>query len=367
MNADLNTIEEIKRSYQVDGDGLAVIFESGMLMNMLDDFNNYQLFLAGRKKQSNSKKFIKKVSKGTNIIHGDVADTELRKIFYYAHIAACCELFDGLSLLLNYLGREAIHDLIDKSLNQLNNDTTSNQLNAVQTRVHKSDVVRTIQIVRLLGLLTSSSNEQRQLSFAAGNADREIYGIHMIPEVRYRKNTLEPTRDAIEFNKTVNQPEFLALIDNAPEFKELYEKLNTEHPHWMLAFNEDAESSISKISDLIADKKIKPFNLIAGIRIDHEIIPDVVNFFKQLAPILDSVSDLIISIGAGHTLEEFNGRINLLSTMFDFLKKKGMEPVKIVLHGEGDVEQQRATPLFGSGPTTTYEILYCKIKKKKLL
>ena len=29
-----------------------------------------------------------------------------------------------------------------------------------------------------------------------------------------------------------------------------------------------------------------------------------------------------------------------------------------------DVEEHRSTPLLGSGPITTYEILYCKIKKR---
>jgi len=367
MNVTSDVLDEIHKSYQVDGNGLAVIAESGMLMSMLHDFADYESFLSDRNKQINSKKFIKKISKGSNIVYGNTVDTELRKIFYYAHLAACCELFNGWVLPLNSLSRETIHALVEKSLYPIKDTASSDMLSEIQSRIHKSDVVRTIQILRLMGLLTSNSVVQRQLSVAAGNAQRELDGVHMVPEIRHQKNIIGNNIGAIEFSKIISRPEKVVLIDNAPAFKELYQKLNTDHADWVLALNEDADSAIKKISDLILDKKMKPCNLIAGIRIDHEIVPDVACFFKQLVPVLDSVADLIISVGAGHTVKEFEGRINLMSAMFDFLKNKGMEPVKIVLHGSGNVEEQRSTPLFASGPTTTYEILYCKIKKKKLL
>jgi len=365
MDAVSSMFNEIMKSYQVDGDGLAVIAESGMLSNMLNNFKNYELFLGDRNKQFNSKKFIKKISKGSNVVFGVTNDVELRKIFYYAHLAACCELFNGWVFPLNTINRDSMRALIDHALYQFKNAPIG-KLNEFQSKIHKSDVVRTIQVLRMMGLLTSNSESQRQLSFAAGNAERELDGVHMLPVIRHQKNAVDNS-NIIEFSKHVNRPEKVVLIDNAPAFKELYDSLNQDHSDWVLALNEDADSAIRKTSELISDNKIKPCNMIAGIRIDHEIIPDVACFFKQLVPVIDSVADLIISVGAGHTLEEFEGRINLMSAMFDYLKKQGMEPVKIILHGSGSAEAQRASPLFGNGPTTTYEILYCKIKKKKLL
>ena len=365
MNVVSNMFDEIMNSYQVDGDGLAVIAESGMLNNILIDFKNYKFFLKERKKEFNSKKFIKKISRGSNVIYGVTNDAELRNILYYAHLAACCELFNGWVIPLNTVNRDTMRAFIDHALHQFKNAPVS-KLNEFQSRIHKSDVVRTIQILRMMGLLASNSAAQRQLSFAAGNAERELDGVHMLPEIRHQKNLVDNS-NIIEFSKLINRPEKVVLIDNAPAFKELYDSLNHDHSDWVLALNEDADCAIQKMSSMIANNKMKPCNMIAGIRIDHEIIPDVAYFFKQLVPVIDSVADLIISVGAGHTLEEFEGRINLMSAMFGYLKMQGMEPVKIVLHGSGNAEEQRNNPLFGSGPTTTYEILYCKIKKKKLL
>jgi len=366
MSVNKEAFDEIMQSFNTDGQGLAAIFESGELMNILDDFIDYELFLKNRNKNINAKKLVKRISKGTNVIYGDTNNSDLRKVFYYSHLAVCCELFYGWKLSLNEVNREAMDALIMQSLSSLK-DATSDKLKEIQDRVQRADAVRTIQILRMMGLLSSNSDNQKQFSFASGNAQRELDGLHVVPHFKMQKNILDNNKEIIVFDKTVKKPEHAILIDNDPAFKDLYASLNENYQGRMLAFNEDADSAILKVMELIETKSIKPCNLVAGIRIDHEIIPDVSSFFNQLLPVLDTVSDFIISVGAGHTVKEFEGRINLISTLFKYLKKYGLDPVRIVLHGSGSFEDQRNTPLFGCGPTTTYEILYCKIIKKKLL
>ncbi|MCW9014352.1 MAG: hypothetical protein OQL06_11260 [Gammaproteobacteria bacterium] len=358
--------EDLKKSFNVDGEGLAAIAESGMLAKILEDFENYELFIRDRAKRLNSKKFVKKLSNGTNVIYGSNQVPELKKIFLYSHLAACCELFDGWELPVHAINRQGMHALISQGLSQFS-DAPADKLNELQARVHRTDVVRSMQILRMMGLLSSNSSTQRQLSFAAGNANRELDGIHMNPVIRRKVNILDNSNNMIVFGKSINRPENVVLIDNDPAFDELYTSFNRNYSEWILALNENADSAMKKIPGLMNKKNWRPCNLVAGIRIDHEIIPDVVKYFTQLAPVLDTVSDFVISIGAGHSLKEFEGRINLMAALFEYLTKQGLEPVRIILHGSGNIEEQRNSPLFGCGPTTTYEILYCKIKTKKLV
>jgi len=366
MATSLEMLKDIEKSLHVEGEGLAAIAEQINFTDILADFENYDLFIEDRGRRLNSKKLIKKITNGHNIVYGINQSDELKNIFYYSHVAACCELFSGWELPVNALNRQNMISLVNQSLSQLK-DASKEKLYELQSRIQRTDVIRSMQILRMMGLLSSKSSAQRQFSFAAGNANRELDGVHMSPIISRRSNILKRSEDVIVFGKRVNQPENIVLVDNDPAFKELYLSLNQSQPERVLAFNENADQAIKKLSTLINEKRWKPCNLVAGIRIDHEIIPDVADFFKQFLPVLDLVSDFIISVGAGHNLQEFEGRIQLMSALFEYLTKKGLQPVKIILHANGTSKQQRDAPLFGCGPTTTYEILYCKIKKKKLL
>ena len=81
---------------------------------------------------------------------------------------------------------------------------------------------------------------------------------------------------------------------------------------------------------------------------------------------MDQSADLIVTMGSGHTLEDFEGRINKLKEIFDFLFKLKLNPTLIKLHGEGTTEQQRNSNSFSTRSITTYQILHCKLKKKIL-
>lgn len=361
-----DSLEKISASFEVDAEGLGSIGEAGMLTEILTDFIDYPDFLRRNNKATNTRKLIKKLSCNTGIIHANNKSPLLKRIFYYAHIAACCEMFSGWQIALRSINRADMLRYVQESLLPFNASPSSDRTGLIK-RIHISDTVRIIQILRMLGLYRLPSSQSRQLSFAAGMGDRDLDGVHMIPYIRMDTNALSKTScNSITFNRQVGLPENLILIDNDPEFASHFQYLTESNREWMLALNEDAVSAMNKLPDMVQIRSWKPVNLIVGIRIDHRMIPDTQLFFSQLKPLLDEQADLIFTIGAGHSLDEFRGRKQLMQAMFDYFKQRGMSPVKIVLHGGKTLEQQRLSPSFGLSNYTSYEILYCKLLKKRL-
>ena len=81
---------------------------------------------------------------------------------------------------------------------------------------------------------------------------------------------------------------------------------------------------------------------------------------------MDQTADLVITMGSGFTVEDFQGRVDKIQEIFDYLNKLKLEPVLIKLHDQGDINRQRATNKFSKASLTTYQILHCKLKKKIL-
>lgn len=359
-----DTFSKIAKSYMVDAEGLGAIGEAGMLAETLPDFINYRDFLKRNNKITNTEKLIKKLSGDTGIIDATNKSPQLKRVFYYAHLAACCEMFCGWQLPLQSINRVDMQQYVQQSLSSFTASSSSNEAELIK-RVHVSDAVRSIHVLRILGLLKLSSSNSRQLSFAAGAGDRDLDGVHMTPAISTQSNLLN-TSSNISFNRHVDSPENLILVDNDPDFESRYKKLSEANPTWMLALNEDADSAMKKLPIMMHERNWKPVNLVVGIRIDHRMIPDIRLFFSQLKPLLDERADLVFTVGAGHSLDEFRGRRKLMQAMFDFFKKRGMAPVKIIMHRGETLEEQRLCPSFGVSNFTSYEILYCKLLKKKL-
>ncbi len=358
--------EEILEAYQHEADGFGIIYESDKSCKILSNFENYTSFLKERNRRVKSAKLIKILSKNTGII--DLATNSnplLKEILYYAHVAVCCELFKGWRIPLESITRSNMQQYVKRAFSE-NISVSRVGLSAPTGRYQRSDASRTIQILRLLGLITVSSENIRQISFAAGNADRDIGGIHSIPVINRRMEVLT-NNVSLEFSCDIPRPNNLILIDSDPVHNERYAKFNKDDKDWVLAFNDYAENAMEKIPSLLKEKNWKSCNFVAGIRIDHRMVPDVARFMAGLATTLDASADFVFSIGAGHDVEDYHGRIIVMGKLFDYLKQRGMSPVRINMHGQGDVEQQRLTPSFGYSPYATYEIIYCKLKKKKLI
>ena len=368
-NTNATKYDELLKAYQNEADGFCLICESDKSTEMLSNFKDYASFLKEKNRHNKSAKLIKTLSKGTGII--DLATNSnpiLKEILYYAHIAVCCELFQGWKIPAQLITRSNMQLYVQQAFSE-NVKASDSNLSEPINRYHRADASRTIQILRLLGLITASSENIRQISFAAGDGERDINGIHMLPAITSRADILanDGSNTRFEFSCDIPRPEHLILIDNDPIQHELYTKFNKINKEWILALNDNAEESMEKIPVLLQKRNWKPCNFVAGIRIDHRMVPDVARFMSKLAKNLDTSADFVFSIGAGHNIDDFEGRVIVMGKIFDYLKQRGMSPVRINMHGAGDIKQQRETPSFGYSPYSTYEIIYCKLKKKKLM
>lgn len=351
----------LTQEYRGHAAGLATIAESGALARLAENFLDYPRYLKARYHKLPDKRLLKRISAGNPVI--DVKNTrpELREIFYLAHIAVCCELFKDLTIPAAALTQAGMREVCDNALKRLLKDKDS--LHKGIQRLQLADAMRTTQIVRLLGLVTLSTPATRQLSFACGNADREIYGVHSTPVISRQTGTGE-----LQFTTQWKAPQHIALIDNAPEFAPHFDMLNSKHQSWLCAINKGLDEALAEFKDKTSDAghSFQPRNLIAGLRIDHLMFPDVAVFFASITPLLQPASDLLITVGAGHTLEEFEGRLNTIKEMFNYLSGLGLEPIRIRLYSGDTLEARRSRPSFGVLAYSTYEILYCRLRRKLL-
>ena len=107
--------------------------------------------------------------------------------------------------------------------------------------------------------------------------------------------------------------------------------------------------------------------MIVGIRVDHRMIDDIADFFVKLAHVMEPQADFVISVGAGYSANEFEGRVNLISGIFDHLKSKKLDPTRIILHSGNTLKESRERPAFGYVAIATHEILYCRLHREILL
>jgi hypothetical protein len=108
-------------------------------------------------------------------------------------------------------------------------------------------------------------------------------------------------------------------------------------------------------------------NLVVGLRIDHHMIPDAEKFLRLIGTVIDSNADLIFTIGAGNNVTEFEGRLSCFNKLFAALTRVGLKPVRLLLHGKGSTQEQRSRPNFGQLAYTSYQILYCKLQRDRMV
>lgn len=350
--------ERLSKDYLGQADGLGMIAESGHLGRLAPHFNDYPRYLKRRGRKISSEHLVREFSGGDNVIEIADASPRLRELLYTAHIAVCCELFQNLTFPAAGITRAGMQKLGQDLVSRY---TTSGTVATGIHRLHQADAIRTMQILRLLGLVKISTRAIRQLSFACGNATRELYGMHKVPNMKRVTG-----KEEMRFRVEQGQPGHVVLIDNDSEFSDHFAMLNAQHPDWIHAMSRDLDASLAELREKTRDPGFGLRNLVAGLRIDHLMFPDVPAFFSQLAPLLEPSADLVITVGAGHSLEEFKGRIATIAEMFGYLEDRGLEPVRIKLYLGDTPEQQRKHPGFGHAAVTTYDILYCRIRRAAL-
>ena len=350
--------ETLLAAVKADASDLAVMAQQGILRPISDVATDYPRLLRKRRAKFDPYKMINNLSSGKGIIHPDTPHPFLKEAFVHAHIAACCHLFQDLPM-------PPLHEPITFTQSIVG---TIRQLMAqgqmtpkeLSKRIHTADAARTMFILRMLGLIGKPAQAFSQISLAAGPGNRDVEGLHGIPSIARQHD------GSIRFHLKPQSPKNVVLIDNDPNLKTHYFRLNTTEGRWMLALNESATEALAHLPTDLEERRWNSRNLVVGIRIDHRMIPDAAEFLELLEPVLDHKADFVFSIGAGHSLEEFSGRLNALDRLFNHFTIRGLKPVRILLHEDGPPEHQRISPSFGLSPYTTYEILYCKLDRDKL-
>ena len=357
------SLDKLIHAYLNEAYGLSKIIESSQSSTLFARHRDYETFLNAIKYNKLVKDFNSHLIRKGGIIFSSDEHPLLKDALHSSHLSACCDLFNSHSYTKFQLESTNFSYLIKNWLSHY--DGNEVMITKLSTPLHALDAVRTIQILRLISLVTIHTPNIRQISFGAGPADKDITSIHSLPKITITGSTI-PEESEILFEMIPVMAKSIVVSDNDPQRKDLYNKLSNADNSNINALNIDTYEALAEISDLNKQNRIESRNFFVALRIDHRMLPDIPLFFKLVSNCMDQSADLIVTMGSGHTIEDFEGRINKLNEIFEFLLKHKLKPTLIKLHGEGTTEQQRNSNSFSTQSITTYQILHCKLKKKIL-
>lgn len=369
--------QQLASAYALEADAFAAIAMSPSFDGLIRQFEHYDSYLKTLNKDSKHRKTVRSLLKNDGIIDTAVPTRELAQLFCLAQIAACSELFKGWKINPSQLNRKGMRALVDQGFADIRNipaipsETRPEQYSEAQRQllngvniIQNVDTVRVLQVVKLLGLISTPASEIQQLSLGVGNGYRDLYGIHGVPCISKKQ---EGTSTILNFDTLEQQAAHTVLVDSDPIYYDHFDALNREELGRVLALNTEAEQAMNTLKNKQQELDLGLRNLVVGLRIDHHMIPDADKFIRLIGTVIDSNADLIFTIGAGNNLTEFEGRLNCFDKLFAALTRIGLKPVRLLLHGKGSTQEQRGRPNFGQLAYTSYQILYCKLQRDRML
>ena len=367
--------QQLASAYALEADTLGALAQSSVFGGLIQHFGDYDAYLRRLNSDPRYRLRLKKIISDKGVVDIAVPSKESVSLFCQSQIAACTELFKGWEIPDNQLTREGMRLLVEKSAAALIGapnvpmNIAPEQLTNVQKQVlsavnvlQNADTVRVVQIIKLLGLLPPTAEDIHQLSLGVGNGYRDLYGIHITPKVTVN----ELPNKSYFFDTLERQAAHTVLIDNDAAQQEHFKQLNLRERGKVLAMNEDASESLEQLHEVQAQSQLKQRNLVACLRIDHRMIPSSEEFLGLLSSVIAPEADLVMTIGAGHNLSEFEGRLKCFDNLASLLTNLGHNPVRVILHRGGSLEDKRRTPAFGQLAYTSYQILYCRLKRGRL-
>jgi hypothetical protein len=369
--------QQLASAYALEADAFGAIAMTPSFNSLISQFNDYDDYLKGLRNDPAHQQIVGMLSKNNGIIDTAVPTKELVQLFCQAQIAACSELFNGWKISSSQLNRNELRALVERAsagiinIPQIPVGTPVDQYSDSQRQllsginvIQNVDTVRVLQILKLLGLTSTLAKEHHQLSLGVGNGYRDLYGIHLNPKITMVQ---EGSSVKLHFETQEKQAAHTVLVDNDPIYKDHFEALNQKEERRVLALNSDAEKSLEVLAKKQEGSGLKQRNLVVCLRIDHHMIPDSKNFIHLIGRVIDSNADLIMTIGAGNNLTEFEGRLQCFDEMSAYLAQIGLKPIRILLHGKGSSAEQRNRPNFGQLAYTSYQILYCSLDRNRII
>jgi len=369
--------QQLASAYALEADAFGAIAMTPSFNSLISQFNDYDDYLKGLRNDPAHQQIVGMLSKNNGIIDTAVPTKELVQLFCQAQIAACSELFNGWKISSSQLNRNELRALVERAsagiinIPQIPVETPVGQYSDSQRQllsginvIQNVDTVRVLQILKLLGLISTLAKEHHQLSLGVGNGYRDLFGIHLNPKITMVQ---EGSSVKLHFETQERQAAHTVLVDNDPIYKDHFEALNQKEEGRVLALNTDAEKSLEVLAKKQEGSDLKQRNLVVCLRIDHHMIPDSKNFIHLIGRVIDSNADLIMTIGAGNNLTEFEGRLQCFDEMSAYLAQIGLKPIRILLHGKGSSAEQRNRPNFGQLAYTSYQILYCSLDRNRII
>ena len=364
--------QELVSAYTLEGDTLGALAMTGTFEGVIQEFSDYNGYLKRLKSASGH---VSAVMSDDGVVNIGVPSKELVLLLCRAQIAACAELFKGWDIPEEQLTRDGMRLLIEKSTASLIKipnvptnvppeelDDGQRQILSAVNVLQNADTVRVVQIVKLLGLFSTPYRDIQQLSLGVGNGYRDLYGMHISPKV-IRSKFPEKT---YFFDTLERQAAHTVLIDSDPAQQEHFYQLNSRERGKVLALNGDANESLEQLREMQERSQLRLRNLVVCLRVDHRMIPNSEKFLGQIAQVVAEKADLVMTIGAGHNLSEFEGRLKCFDDLINLLKGVGLKPVRILLHKGGSSEEKRRAPAFGQLAYTSYQVLYCRLHRDDL-
>ena len=369
--------QQLASAYALEADAFGAIAMTPSFNSLISQFSDYEGYLKRLHNDTNHKKIVEELLKNNGIIDTAAPTKQLAQLFCQAQIAACTELFNGWKISSSQLNRDELRSLVERASAGIINipqipvetpvgqysDSQRQLLNGINV-IQNVDTVRVLQILKLLGLIPNLVRESHQLSLGVGNGYRDLYGIHLNPKITMAQ---EGSSVKLHFETLERQAAHTVLIDNDPIYQDHFDALNEKEKGKVLAMNTDAEESLKELAKEQEVSGLKQRNLVVCLRIDHHMIPDSKKFIQLIGKVIDSNADLIMTIGAGNNLTEFEGRLQCFDEMSAYLTQIGLKPIRILLHGKGSSAEQRNRPNFGQLAYTSYQILYCSLDRNRII
>ena len=347
---------------------LAKIARSAHFPQLIKNLSDFQNFI-GKEAPNRFSSKLRTLVNDNNILDASDTDPELIELHDYANLAALCAVFQGWKLPIQQLEEKHLDQLVRQSVPAFH-ENDQEKATLLSDKLNGADTIRIVTMLRLFGLLPTDISQSHQLSLGAARGTRDLHSVHLVPEIEHSRPSVilkNPPPEEISFNTHLRKPQDVVMVDNHPAYHAFYDSLSSKWNDKVIGIHKGSYEALETFLSDERTSQLKPRDLIIAFRIDHRGFPDVEEFLRLLGPVIADTAHFIITMGSGHSLEEFNGRVNTMKTFNEQLQKFGLEPFHFVWHKGKNMEEKFHNPLFGSPAYASYETLYCKLDKQRLL
>lgn len=284
----------------------------------------------------------------------------IRQALLIANIASACHLLHGTSVPLMDFNTNNLLGYARHFIESCKNRPPE-YIKKIVAKFHTIDTIRVIHFLRGIGLFLHTPDSIRQIGFGSADGTRDIVSAHLTPHITLSGSGSADSHVHLQCNQ--NSTIETIIVDAEPLYKEHYDALNSETGKNIFAYNMD---TIEFLQNGL-HQHTPGFNLITAIRIDHRMLPDVHLFLSALAPWISDRCDLIMTIGAGDSIADFRGRILKFREIRSILSELGLSPIIFTMYKtKGSLTHQQQSLLFGNMRASSYEILYCSLRRDAL-